>query len=720
MSVITDIAQKFFNKTRAPQGAPLEPLTDVNQQSPDETKLVAYVREKVDQVRQDNARITLESNFMRNVAYLLGFSGVYYDTTYRQFRTVDPKRKITRNRRSTNKILPTIQNRLARLTQSPPRFDVRPNSNSTEDKDAARLGLEIVTDAFDRMHLNDRRQDTLMMAMQGGHAYMQVCWDPCLGKPMIDPETGEMTGYEGDIRLETMNCMECFVDPLAKTVDDAAWIIKAKVRKLDYFKERYPGRGDAVKEESVWLISSLNDMKSNAMPQGNSAGASTANQMKHSAIELVLYEKRSKEHPEGRMVVCANGVLLEDKELPVGEYDIVKFDDIKVGGRYFPEAIITHLVPIQDRYSTLRDKIDRWVKTCLAGKWLVAKGAELSQEAINDDTEVIYATPVPNGWEPKAASIPQIPPYAYKELETIDNEFDRVVGLGEVSQGNLPSASIPAAGMAFLQEQDQTRIGVQTSSNETGYSKIGSLVLKYTSRYFEMPRLLKLAGDGLEYTVKDFVGADLNGNHDVICIPGSTIPQSKVLRRQDILNAYNLGLRGDPVDPKVRAQVLEDLEFGDTSEMWKLISLKEAQVKKMIGFIEEGNEFEIQRRLKEFDDQAFHLQRMEEYRLSDKYWELDDRNRELFDMVMEWRLQALTNIQNPQLPQQQMLAEQMVSSMNQEFAQNPQGPPPGPGPGGPPGGGGVPIPQVDQMGNQMAPPMQEAPVPNVMPLRQGA
>lgn len=709
MSVITEIANKLFARSRPENssgGEVLEPIKEANEQSPDETKLVGYVRDKVDQVRQDNSRTTLESNYMRNVAYLLGFSGVYYDVTYRQFRTVDPKRRVTRNRRNTNKILPTVQNRLSRLTQSPPKFDVRPNSNSTEDKDAARLGLEILTDGFDRARFTEKRQEVIMMAMQGGHSYMQVVWDPCLGKPMYDPNTNEFVGYEGDWRIETMNCLEVFTDPLAKTVEDAAWIIKAKVRKLDYFKDRYPERGAAVKEEDVWLTSNINDMKSNAMPQGYTASASTQNQMKNSAIELVLYEKRSKDYPNGRMVVCANGILLEDKELPIGEYDIVKFDDIRVGGRYFPEAIITHLVPIQDRYSILRNKIDRWVQTCLAGKWLVAKGSELSQEAINDDTEVIYATPVPNGWEPKAANIPQIPPYAYKELETIDNEFDRVVGLGEVSQGNLPSASIPAAGMAFLQEQDQTRIGVQTASNEVAYAKVGSCILKYVAKNYVLPRLLKLAGDGLEYAVKDFVGADLKGNNDVICIPGSTVPQSKVLRRQDVLNAFQLGLLGDPQDPKLRAKVLADLEYGDTAEMWKKQALKEARSKQVLDLIEKGDMQGVMARLSEFDDQAFFLDKMDDYRLSDKYLELDDDKKKLFTFVIEWRLQALTNVTNPQIPQQQQLAEQMVSSMDQDFA-------------GGAGGGMMLEPQAGAMGNPEPSPMDQ-PQPNVMPLRQGA
>lgn len=709
MSLFKDIANKLFQSQGDKQkGAPLQPISELNEQAPDETKLVSFIREKIDQTRQENSRISLEQNFMRNVAYLLGYNGVYYDVTYKQFRNADPKRRISRNKKNTNKILPAIQNRLSRLTQSPPRFDVRPNSETTDDKDAARLGLDIITDGFDRCRYNELRQETLMLAMQGGLAYQQVSWDPCLGKPMIDPITGEFAGYEGDWRIEVYNCLEIFVDPLAKKLEDANWIVKAKVRKLDYFKERYKERGEAVKEEQVWLISSINDMKSNGIGNGNASSASTQNQMKNSAIEMVYYEKRSKDYPNGRMIVAANGVLLEDKELPVGEYDIVKFDDIRIGGRYNPEPIINHLVPIQDRYAIIRDKIDKWVQRCLAGKWIVPKGSDLSQEAINDDTEVIYANPVPNSWEPKAANIPQIPPYVYKEIETIDNEFDRIVGLGEVSQGNLPSASIPASGMAFLQEQDQTRIGVQTTGNEIGYAKVGSLILKYVSKYYELPRMLKLAGDGMDYAVKEFVGADLKDNHDVICIPGSTIPQSKVLRRQDILNAYQMGLLGDPQDPKLRAKVLSDLEYGDTAEMWKMQALKEAQYKRMLNFIQEGDEASIQEQLSEYDDQAFHLQKMEEFRLSEKFWEMDKFKRDLFLYVVDWRLEALKQIQNPQIPQQQMLADQMVKGMNQQFQQDPGGQQ------------AQAMAQVDAQGNLTNPAPQEAPVPNVMPLRQGA
>lgn len=705
MSVLSDIAEKLsgqFGKKKD-EGTPLEPIKAAQDMSFEEKKLVSFIREKLDLVRSSSNRIAIEGIYLTNVAYLMGFDGVYYDSTYRQFKNADPRRKLTRNRFKVNKILPTVQNRLARLTQSPPRYDIRPNSNDTEDKDAARLGMQILTDIFHKERFDEKRQDLVMSAMQGGHSYLQVLWDPSKGKPMIDPETEQFTGYEGDVRLEVLNCLEVFPDPTAKTLDDCAFIIKAKVRKLEYFKERYPDRGGAVKEEDAWLLSSIYDMRANALTAVGVAGAQTASQMKNCAIEIVYYEKRSEKHPNGRMISVGNGILLEDKEMPIGEYDLIKFDDIMIGGRYNSEAVITHLRPIQDQYNILRTKMADWVRKMLAGKYLAAKGAGLMQEAINNDSgEVVEYNPVPNAAPPMAMTVPMIPQYAYKDLEVLDAEFDAISGINEISRGVLPSASIPASGMAFLQEQDQTRIGVQTYRNEVGFAKVGQAILNYVSRFYEMPRLLKMSGEGMEYTVKEFVGEDLRGNCDCIVIPGSTIPTSKVLRRQDILNEYQMGLMGDPADPKLRARVHSMMEFGNDSEMWKEQALDEAQVKKVIRLIEQGDQQATIEMLSEFDNQTFHLQEMNTYRKTDKYQKLDKPKRELFKFVMEWRLNALIGQTNPQIGQAQTMAETMANGLK-EMPNTMTGPQP----------------MIDANGSIISPPpiMQQTPNPNMQTLK---
>lgn len=659
MGIIGKLGEKFFNSSSKDNGTELPPIDQAQDQGPDEQRLVNNIKEKIDLVRSTNSRIAIESIYMTNLSYLLGFTGVYYDTTYRMFKNIDPRRRVARNRFRVNKILPTIQNRLARLTQNPPRYDVLPESPSSEDKDAARLGVKLITDVWDKNNSTELRQELEMVKMQGGCGYIHVKWDPTLGKPMVDPDTDEFVGYEGDVRLDVYNCLEVYPDPLCKKLEDAAYIILAKVRKLDYFKEQYPERGHAVKQEDCWLLSSLYDLKSNALTAVGITGSQTSDQTRNSAIELVYYEKRSREYPMGRMVVTGNGVLLEDKELPVEMYDVVKFDDVLIGGRYNSEAIITHLRPVQDQYNITRNRMAEWIKKNLAGKYLVARGSELMEEAINnDDSEVLEYTPVPEAPPPTVMNIPQIPSYAYTDLQEQDKEFDFISGINEVSRGSLPSASIPAAGMAFLQEQDQTRIGVTTFRNEVGFAKVGQLILRYVGKNYVMPRLLKEAGDGLEYTVKEFVGKDLRDNYDVKVVPGSTIPSSKVLKRQDIINAYQLGAMGNPQDDKVRMQLLKSLEFGDAEDLWKSQALDDQQIKRAIGDIEQG----VMPRLSEFDNHNAHLVEMNDYRKGDKFLALDEMKQGLFLYVMEWHLQALTDLANPGLAQQKINAEVALAS----------------------------------------------------------
>jgi hypothetical protein len=653
---LSDITEKLFKRSQQDDNDPnaeLPPIQQASDQSLEELQLVEHVKKKIDMVRQTNSRIAIEGIYLTNVAYLMGFDGVYYDSTYRMFKNMDPKRKVTRSRFKVNKILATVQNRLARLTQSAPMYDVRPESNSQDDKDAAKLGVQIIEDVFDKQKFTEIRQNLIMSTMQGGHAYLQVTWDPTLGKPMVDPETGEPAGYEGDIRIEVLNCLNVYPDPLAKNIEEAQYVIKAKTRKLEYFRNHYE-RGNAVKEEQTWLISNLYDMKTNALTAVGITGAQTQDQARDSAIEIVYYEKRSEKHPRGRMCVIASGILLENKELPIGQFDIIKFDDIIIGDRYSSEAVITHLRPLQDQYNITRTKVADWIRKTLGGKYLMARGSELIEEALNNDSgEILEYTPVPNAPPPTALAVPQVPPYVYKDLDTQNSEFDFISGINQVSRGVLPSASIPAAGIQMLQEQDQTRMGVQTSRNEIGFAKVGQCILKYAHKNYVMPRMLKIAGEGLEYTVKEFVGEDIGENFDVIVVPGSTAPSSKVLRNQDIMQAWQSGLLGNPADDKVRMKVLKMMEYGDREEMWKDQALDQAQVKKAIAAIEQGD----MPQLNQFDNHVVHLQEMNQYRKQDKFNLMTPESQKIFMYVMEWHLNALADLANPALAQQKMQAE---------------------------------------------------------------
>lgn len=628
-------------------------------QSNDETALCVYVKSRVEEVRATAARVAQEATWLTNTAYLMGFDSIYWDTNFKQFRAINNvKRPLSLSRIHVNQILPTVQNRLAKLCKNPPKYDVLPESSSSEHKDSARLGLQVLNMQWERQEINLKRITLMMWVMQAGHGYFKVYWDPMKGKLITSPETGEQM-FEGDIGIDVVSPFEVFSDPMGTTDEQAKWKVQAKVRRLSYFKDNYD-RGDQVKEEDAWLLSLQYEMQLNSM-NGAPAAASAIQTMKNSAIELVYYEKPSRKHPRGRQIVTANGILLEDKELPVGMIPLVKFDDIAVAGKYYPEAIVTHLRPIQDQYNELLRRRQEWTKKLLSGKIIAHRDAGLTEESLrNDQGEVVYWDWKPGAPEPKAMQMPMIPQYAYMEEDKLKSQFNEVSGISQPSKGEMPHSNMPAIGMQMLVEADDTRMGIEIEGHEIAYAKTGKLILEYVKAGYKSDRLLKVAGQSFEYAVSEFTGDDITST-DVMVIRGTSLPGSKTLRRQELMNSYTQGLLGDPHDPKVRQKVWGQMEYAFLGELWEDDALSEGQIKRQIEMIEMGEEPNVH----ELDNHDMAINKLNNIRISDKFDKYPPQVQQILLNQIELHIQALMRLANPQMAAQETVDEQMKNVKSQ-------------------------------------------------------
>ncbi len=624
MSFLDRAKKRLFGSV---SGQPVK-LNDAREQSEEDKAVVAFVKSRLEEVRQSSSRAAQEGVNLTNTAYLCGFDSIYFDGVSRQFKPVpQPSVFLKKNRVHVNRILPTIQNRQARLLKNVPRYDVRPNSSDEEDKDAARLAQQVIVQLWDQLKINRKRMPMTMWLQQCGSAYFKVSWDNSLGAkkvlPKVNEETKE-TDYqivaEGDIRVDVCSFFEIYPDPLAKSWDELQYLVQAKVRPLGYFPAQYPERGDLVKEEDCWLNSLVMESRINSITTTAGASGSNANQTKNSAIELSYYEKPSNKHPFGRHVITANGVKLKDDVLPVDEIPFIKFDDIIVGGKFNAEAIITHLRPLQDQLNKGKSMRAAFLNRMMTGKMIGARGHNMAQEAFNDQSgEWIKYDPIPNAPEPHALQMPAIPSYAYEEEKVLKEDIDDTAGINATSRGQLASSSIPAIGMQLLVEQDDTRIGTEVEGHEYSYADLGRILLKFVDGYYETDRLMKTVGEDMEYAVRKFKGSDIRKNFDVQVIRGSTLPGSKVLKRQEIINLHQQGYFGNPQDPTTVQNVMSMLEFGDEYKGWKRHSLRMAQIQRGIAMIEERGE---KPSVSEFDDHALWMQELNDYRITEKFEKL--------------------------------------------------------------------------------------------------
>lgn len=678
MGIFDKVREKLFQSVDGE--APGKP-TSVEDQSNDEKDLVGYIRRKLDEARTNANRIGYEGIWMTNIAYLMGFDGIYYDTRTRSYQPVARSPYLNRNRVHANKILPMAQNRAARLCKVPPRFETIPNSQREEDKEGALLGLDVLVDLWHRQEINRKRLPLTMWMQQCGHAYLKVSYDKMAGEKMVDPITGEFQGYEGEVRVDVVSAFEVFPDPLAQTLEEAAYLIQAKIRPLEYFRSHYE-RGELVEPEDMWLQSLQYESRINSANGYTAGGGQASGMAKNSAIEISYYERPSMKRPMGRHIIIANGVLLKDDELTVGDFPFAKFDDIQVAGKYNSESCITHARPLQDQYNATLTRRGDWVRKMLAGKYIAARQHGLMKESLNDQNgEVVEYDVVPGAGEPHAMQIPLIPEYAYKETESLENDIAQVFGLSEVSRG-IVQPSMPAVGMQLILEQDETRIGIEIEQHEHAYARLGTLCLKFVEKCYKTKRALRKKDSQGNFNVRYYSGEELKGNTACMVIRGSSVPTSRSLRRQDILNTYQLGLLGNPGDPALRMKVMQQLEFGDTAGMWTQFSSTKAQIKKMIDDIEKGviTVENAALSVSQYDDHVLFLMDLNEYRKSDKYESLMPEQKEAFLRVMDAHLEWQARITNPAVampPQAPMNLEGALNEAEneQQVAPPPQGAP---------------------------------------------
>jgi hypothetical protein len=639
-----------------PSEGNLPKIESISDQTNEEKAIIDYMKRRVQEVRQNGSRIAQESIWMTNYAYLLGFDSVYFDTTQRQFKTVGrATAPFRRNGMNVNKILPTVQRRQARLCKNLPRFEVRPDDATQESKERARLEQQLCEFYFEKERLQEKRLVMMTGLQQCGHYYMHPYWDVEAGDFLAAEveeknevgQTVTKTDYEreGDLKVELVSAFEMFPDPLATSLDDAQWVIRAKVRKLDYFREKYPERGHLVKEDGAWLLSIQNELRINTMNGQGPATTGAQIQMKDAAIELTLYERPTNKHPKGRMVIEASDVLLKDTELDIGEIPFAKFDDMPIAGKFYPEAIVTHLRPIQDQYNRTVGLRADWTNKLLAGKYIAHASAQIQQEALNDQSgEVLYHNTIQGQSAPQAMSIPVIPQYAYVEEERLNEMFYDIAGEGEISRGILPAAGIPAIGMQLLLEQDETRNAIVTEQHEHAFARLMRICTKYLEKFVKNERLLKISDPNSQYTIQSWTGTDLKSKHDVIVTRGSLAPASKSARRNDVMNLYNTGLLGDVMDPQVKASTLSALENGDVYNFWADTALDQAQIQKSIKMIEA----ELVPEVFEGDNHVLHWKEKNKYRKSDKFEALSPDSQAILLADMETHLKFIQKLTAPQ------------------------------------------------------------------------
>lgn len=645
------------------------------------------------------ARRPMEPDWYLNLAFFQGQQWVAADRSGRLYQPnlgdLDP---VTDNR-----VQPIIRTEVARMTKSRPSYAVTPRDMDDQSVNDAAAATRLLEWGWDEFGLAEKRRDAILWARVCGAGFIKTVWDPTVGsgtevlvdgggKAVSRPDgkpgvvkRGEFGGLEdiegvqskvigkGEVRHTVRAPFDIYPDPLAQSLDEARWLVDETVRSPEYVKERY----------GVDVVPDAPSQSGIVETRLHSSQLDASTGQKLGVRVFELWERPSQTVPQGRHVVWCEQALLHEGPNDYGCLPYAMFPGVAVPGRFWPDAVTTHLRPIQVQRNKLLTQIRANVERF--GNPTLLMDALSGNEYYGVPGEIIRHNAASPFQLPQFLQPPQLPAHVFNLLQEMDAAMREIAGQYEVSQGTVPTGVTAASAISLLQEQDATRIGPDVEVTELALSEVGQHTLALQVKYYTVERTIAIIGEEGVVDVDVFRARAGAPVPSVRVVAHSTFPRSLAARQAAIRDTLNLLLQyGVPIDASALARTLRDFQVGGLERLVQSYTIDVNQVtRENVEFLR-GAPIEVRKT----DNDAIHIQGHEDWTKTQRFRELpEDRQAEYMAHI------------DQHYAQQQQEQQQQVPAAPPSPGAVPTEPPP-PLPGLPIGPSTVP---TEASGNPMPP-----------------
>lgn len=573
-----------------------------------------------------SVRQQYERQWLTNIAFYQGNQWLYYDKMTRQL--VDAKRFMPSHKVALviNLVRPVLRTELAKLTKQKPVYNVVANTPDFDDKDQARIENYVLDHIWRKLKLDQVFSEALLWAILTGTGYVMTTWDADagdvvvdyrqqideFGRPMVDDEGNPVPVIDsngepvvenvfsiGELNVEVPGSFEVYLDPLAKRPSDVGWFFRERVVDADEASYKYNTK---ISPESVTVIG--------ASLEGNVLGSQKL-EGRNVCILREFWQKPSLQYPLGRYIITTgNWRVIYSGENPYADSGVdlplSVITHIPNPGRVYGDSVATDLVPIQTAYNKTRSQIVEVQNLMAWPKVLAAKGS-LDTEPTSRAGEIVEyngSLPAPSFWTP-----PGIPAYVVRELDRAWQEMIEVSGVHEATRGSVPANVRSGIAIAYVQEQDETRLVLTAHSYEAAIEDTCTKILRIARKYYVEPRTIRIVGPDRATKVAQFYGKDIPADADVHVVAGSSLPKSVIARQQFILDMWNARLIQDP------AVAMRLLEFGNVEELYEDADLDISQAERENEAMAAGAPAVVE----DFHNHTLHILQHNRFRKSERY-----------------------------------------------------------------------------------------------------
>jgi hypothetical protein len=522
-----------------------------------------------------------------------------------------------------NLVQPVVRTEYAKMLKNKPIIDCVARSGDIKDMHAADVGDKIMNEYVEkRFNAPSLRRGAAWWTLVTGIGGLFIDYDKTAqgsievpagpaGEPVFDPaqiksiqryyrekqhrRAPVVTSNYGDLRFGALSPWQFIWDFSKNHPHEAAWSIITETYDVLEAERRWgvPIQADKKSKPNVMEYRLLNSMDLTQKLDFNNKVTDNL-----AEVHRAFFKPGHLYFPRGIEAVFTEDELIWVDYYPYahGELPYAVMGHVPFLVSRYPMSVITQIkAPTLEISKTESQMIEN--RNMMANPpWLEYDQNRLSEDAIvNKPGLRIKVQWMPGVPPPEPVQMPDLPGYV-KDLPTILKEHVlEISGQGETSQGRVPPGARSGVAIAYLQEEDDTKLGPTVQEFEEMIERWGWITLQTMAQYYDIPRTVSLYRRHSEPEVFDFYGSMLQGVAALECQAGSALPRSKAAKQQFMFDLWDRGVVQDP------NELMDMLELSQSKPAdWKVA---EQQAERENVRLSQGNQCNVE----EWYDDAIHI-----------------------------------------------------------------------------------------------------------------
>lgn len=530
--------------------------------------LTGWVGEVVERERLRNRQQWLD--WLNNLAAFHGRTDLKLGNDFHLLQRLSAAQKAEMEEIAVNWVQPHVRTVVAHFQQARPKLECLPATTDESDIQAAKVGDRLLRSEWFKQNMDRVRLEAATWMGAVGNGFWHLFFDKNSG-----PSLAGGKGNLGQIKTEAPSPFKLVFEPNRNYIEEARWAVYSQRLPRDEVEAKYASTFEQLNKSPIKLE---NSRTKHSTSRGDAVvdsylqvigfeKASGAADDEFVDID-VLYHLPTHWYPQGLYAIISSGKVLYAGPYPypfLGRLPFYHFREILAPWRLYGEAGATSVLRSQEYFTSLRRMERKFLRNYARSKWLLPHGLRIRREKLTDPDEEFVPFSSPDG-NKKPELVPGVnPPQSiYRAMEQAREDANFASGLNEASQGIAPAGVKSGRGVLALQQMDNTRIGLTGQLAEPEYGAYGQGVVLMAKNFYTEERKYQIVGEALEGGVWFFNRADLRDTTDVRCVPGSAVPESKGIKRQEALELFKAGVFGNPESPEAQILVQQMLEFGQT------------------------------------------------------------------------------------------------------------------------------------------------------------